>query len=119
MLPGQVIRIRFPYSSPPKYKYCLAICLTEKLFFIISSARYSMAPADSQVKLFKQELDCLSYDSWLDVSKAYTFEARDIATAEADGVYSLAKSGLERIKFAVSSQPYLPEKQKKLVLQNL
>jgi len=115
LVPGEVALIRFPYSNPPKQKICLCICINDKLYFVISSKAYAWAPADSQIKIFKEELECLEYDSWLDVSKTYylTLPAGKIEK------WVLAKSAITRIKKAVEGQNYLPDRQKKLVLSNL
>ena len=119
MSPGDVIRIRFPYSDPPKQKISLCICLDHGLFFIISTKKYQWAPADSQITIFKEELGCLDYDSYLDVSKAYEIDSAIISKGVAGGVFRLADSALNRIVFAISSQGYLPENQKRLALANL
>lgn len=117
--PGDVVIAQFPHSAPPKPKFSLCICLTEGLFFIISTKPYSFAPADSQVKIFETELKCLRYDSYIDVSKAYQLDQQLIHSAAKNGVFPLDTTARNRIKFSVENQSYLPEKQKKLVLANL
>lgn len=117
--PGDVVRILFPYSDPPKRKICLCVCIEAGLFLVISSDPYRRAPADSQITVFKQELACLEYDSVLDASKAYRFEMATIQEATKGGVFRLADSALERIKFRVQGQGYLPREHKRLVLDNL
>lgn len=117
--PGEVTILRFPYSNPPKPKICLCICIDQGLFFIISTAPYKWAPPDSQLKIFKEELSCLDYDSYLDVSKAYEFDPHTIEKGVTGGVYSLAPSALTRIKNALNGQSYLPEVQRSKALSNL
>lgn len=116
ILPGQVLRLGFPFSEPPKEKYCLCICPASRLFFVINSKQYRFAPADSQIVLFQAELSCLRHDSYLDVSKVYEFEQRLIDHGAKAGVYSLGRSALERVLFRVRSQRFLPARQQELVL---
>lgn len=118
MNPGQVIKIQFPYSDPPKLKYCLGICLRENLFFVISSNAYRWAPPDSQITIYKNELACLNYDSFLDVSKTYAFSAEEIAQAEKKGIFDLSPDAIKRIRSRVAGQSYLPKEQKDKVLEN-
>lgn len=115
LAPGEVALISFPFSNPPKDKFCLCICIESGLYFIISSKAHKWAPGDSQVKIFKEELGCLSYDSWLDVSKAYRLP---LPNGNFDK-WELARSAISRIKLAVEGQSYLPENQKQQVLDNL
>jgi len=116
---GEVIRLRFPFSDPPKIKISLCFCIEQGLFFIVSSRPYSFAPQDSQLTIFKEELSCLQHDSFLDVSKAYEFEAHVVTRGAENGVYPLAQSALVRIRNALQNQNYLPEHQKRKALQNL
>jgi hypothetical protein len=112
--PGECAFIEFPYSTPPKTKICLCICVHASLFFVISTLPFKNAPADSQIKIFKEELGCLEYDSWLDVSKAYSLPLPEKITKK----WMLQSSALQRITMAVRSQRYLAEAQKQLVLDN-
>lgn len=117
--PGEVIRLRFPHSNPPKIKICLCICIEQGLFLVISSAPYRAAPADSQITIFQSELECLQHDSWLDTSKAYELDTHTVELGAAAGVFRLADSARARIKHHVTGQPYLTAEQKALVLANL
>ncbi len=65
LAPGDVLKIYFDYSNPPKTKICLCICIERGVFLTINSKPYSAAPADSQIKIFKEELSILKYDSYI------------------------------------------------------
>lgn len=112
MLPGQVARLSFPFSNPPKPKYCL--CAAPGLFLVIGSEPYRFAPADSQLRVFKEELAPLSHDSWIDVSKAYRLDP-----PEGLPTWPLAPSALGRIRHALTTQPYIPEALRKDILTSL
>lgn len=116
---GDVVVARFPYSNPPKNKFCICICPNELLFLVINSKFYRFAGADSQIRIFKEELNLLEYDSYIDTSKAYCLDVCIVQKGLENGVSSLSVKTRERIKFHVKSQGYLPEYQKKLVLENL
>ncbi len=116
--PGDVIRLKFPFSSPPKTKISLCVCLERGLFFIVSSKPYRAAPADSQLMLYAGELPCLDHDSCLDVSKGYELDQQTIEKGAAQGVFRLAASALARIRHAIDGQRYLPEWQRRLALDN-
>jgi hypothetical protein len=119
--PGDAILIRFPHSDPPKKKICVCVCVDENIFLVISSKAYAAAPADSQIKIFKKELDLLQYDSYLDASKYYEdFSPKEIERAVlSPGVFSLSKSARDRIKYRIGTQPYLIERVKKKIMNNL
>ena len=118
--PGDAIWMRFTYSNPPKKKICLCVCVEDNIFLIISSKAYSGAPADSQVALHKEDLAILEHSSFLDVSKYYDgFSPQEIARGIRDGVHSLSPSARARIKHIVSGQPYLIERVKRKILNNL
>lgn len=117
--PGDAVWLRFPFSEPPKNKICVCVCVEENVFLIVSTRAYRFAPADSQLRIFEAELGILEYDSYIDVSKSYTFPAEVIAKGVAKGTYPLADSARARIKHAVETQPYLPERIKKKILENL
>lgn len=102
MLPGDVALLSFPFANPPKPKFCL--CAAPGLFLVIGSEPYRFAPADSQLRVFKEELAPLRHDSWIDVSKAYRLTA-----PEGIQTWPLAPSALGRIRHALASQPYIPE----------
>lgn len=112
MLSGEVALLTFSHSTPPKLKYCL--CGAPRLFFVISSKPYTFAPADSQLKVFKEELGPLAYDSYLDVSKAY-----DIPVPDMVQTWPLSTSAIKRIRNAIASQSYLPEVQRTEILNSL
>lgn len=117
--PGDAVRLLFPHSNPPKRKICICVCIREGLFLVVNSRPYGRAPADSQLKVFKEELACLEYDSFLDASKTYRFETAAIREAAKGGVFRLAASALERIKSRIEGQGYLPREHKGLILANL
>ena len=116
---GDVIVARFPYSNPPKNKFCICICPNELLFLVINSKFYRFAGADSQIRIFRDELSLLEYDSYIDTSKAYCLDACGVQKGVENGVYPLSSDTRSKIKFHVETQGYLPEHQKKLVLKNL
>ena len=120
LTPGDAIWMRFPYSDPPKKKLCLCVCIEENIFLVVSSKAYSRAPADSQIRLYEEDLAVLSHQSFLDASKYYDdFSPQEIANGIRNGVCSLSQSARARIKHVVSGQRYLIERVKKKILNNL
>jgi len=118
--PGDVIKARFPYSNPPKFKYLLAVCVTSQLFMVISSNPYKFAPADSQIEAFQGELECLEHDSWVDGKALYEIPVGAIRSAvESGDVWRPESSLIERIKRRVGESRHLPGSQIKMVLANL
>lgn len=118
--PGEAVMLRFKNSNPPKNKICLCVCIETGTFLIISSKPYTAAPADSQIKIFKDELGILDHDSFLDVSKYYDdFTEEDIKDGIDRGVFPLSESAKGKIKHIVGGQGYLIKRVKKMVLENL
>ena len=118
--PGEAVMLRFKNSNPPKNKICLCICIETGTFLIISSKPYTAAPADSQIRIFKEELTILEHDSYLDVSKYYDdFTEEDIRKGVAYGVHALSKSARDKIKHAVAGQRNLIKRVKNMILNNL
>ena len=120
LTPGDAIWMRFPHSRPPKNKICLCVCIEDNIFLIINSKAYSAAPADSQIALYKEDLAILEHHSFLDVSKYYDgFPPEEIARGIRHGAFPLSPSARARIKHIVGGQPYLIERVKKKILNNL
>lgn len=120
LTPGDALWLRFPYSTPPKNKICLCICVEDGIFLVVNSKPYKAAPADSQITLYPEDVAILEHKSYLDVSKYYSgFPPEEIARGISRGVQPLSNAARAKIKHIVSSQPYLIERVKRKVLRNL
>lgn len=83
---------------------------------VISSDHYPWTAASSQLKIFKEELGALKYDSWLDMSTVYEIE---IPKGDAVQKWPLEKSAIKRILHGVSSISTLSTAQKECINQSL
>lgn len=116
VLPGEVALLKFPYSDPPKQKFCLCVCLETSHFLVISSKHYPWAAASTQMKIFKEELGALSHESWLDMSTLYAIE---IPRGAAVKKWPLKKSAIQRILHAVPGISSLSPAQKECIIRSL
>jgi hypothetical protein len=114
--PGEVVLLKFPYSTPPKNKFCLCVCREGRKFFVISTDPYPWSAASSQVKIFKEELGALAHDSWLDMSTVYEIEAPRNAGLEK---WPLARSAIGRILHGIGSVSTLSKKQRECIASSL
>jgi hypothetical protein len=118
--PGQIVKLLFNYSKPPKWKYCLAVCIDSGLFLIINSEKYRFASGLSQVQAYVTESPVLERDSWVDASKMYSFTQEEIERGVAEhGIWDADKSLLKRIKEMAKMDGGLPGWQFELLLKNL
>lgn len=117
--PGDVVRLRWPSSIPPnRNKYCLCVCLDENLFFIINTDKCREAPPLSQVIIYKEDAEFLSYDSYVDTHIARVIPRNVVENGAKHGVYRLSGACLERIKYMVEQHRMLPERIMKRIRAN-
>lgn len=117
---GDVVLIHCLSTNPPKDKFCICLCPTNKLFFFINSKQYW--PKDAQIMVQPHELTFLNHDSWIDTSKVINISQSEIRNAVKDKNRhkgSLSNLIRLRIKKMIKTHRHLPEAHVDVVNKNL
>jgi hypothetical protein len=115
--PGDVVRLKFPYSDPPgRNKFCLCVCIANGLFFTINTKPYRGAPQSSQIGIKVSQMPFLEHDSYLDASVLQKIPAEVVQAGEITPRPS--DQTLRHLKEVITRQPFLPTRQKILIKEN-
>lgn len=118
---GQVVRLKLPDSvpEPRRNKYCLCLCADESLFFIINTHPFKHAPVETQIKVYKSQMDFLDHDSYLDASKLKNIPIEIVESGiKKDGIFSPSVEALKHLKCIIAQQPYLAMRHIKILQNN-
>lgn len=104
-------------TYPQKFKYAVCTIPEARLFFLIGSRPYRIDSLGI-IEITTQDLQCLQHKSYLDTSKMYPFEEKDLLEAVRRGnSWPVPDILRQRIKYLVEFHGILPKYQEEAVLK--
>jgi len=122
LIPGAVLRIHSPHTTPPKIKRCVVISIKDESVSIALSYINTNKPSNPYLQPCQLSILCkgrgyLDYDSFLDCAQLYEENLEIIRRMmiEDIGIYlgQMSKEDFRKVKNLVASAKTIPKKLKK------